>query len=205
MDKRIEKLLTDAGRMCDSYLNGCSTCPAKSTSFYDPEGDCLIHLLSQKNGATIKLNALDQWILTHPEKKEETKVAITPVAESFSSKLRRFLMAQEQGAENCQALIFSDGHHGAASSRTFQSIAIVEKWAEEHPFMSYWDDFHEKYPNANKKGVVGNSTMCPYRIYHWGTNIVCPIARTESNISCAACWDSPVGIIGTYEQIGENK
>lgn len=57
-----------------------------------------------------------------------------------------------------------------------EGIAIVEKWAKEHPRKTYKMDFLEKFPNAKlnvficKNSVYRNSDKC-------------------SNICCKDCWN----------------
>ncbi len=62
-----------------------------------------------------------------------------------------------------------------------EAVAIVQKWAEEHPVKTILDDFFEKFPNAPRK-KSGEPIVCPESLGY----------RTERNgchTECYDCWN----------------
>ena len=58
-----------------------------------------------------------------------------------------------------------------------EASAIIDKWCAEHPQKTYWQDFKEKFPNAEH--YVG----CRAAIYEGSE------ACTNREKSCCACWN----------------
>ncbi len=73
----------------------------------------------------------------------------------------------EYGGRNCNDFVVL---HPAEAS------AIIDKWCAEHPRKTYWQDFKEKFPNAEH--YVG----CRAAIYEGSE------ACTNREKSCCACW-----------------
>ena len=66
-----------------------------------------------------------------------------------------------------------------------EAVAIVEKWAEEHPQKTILTDFLEKFPKAYEAEVVWN--VCNR---HLGYE-PCNNCGTEDE-DCAICWNRPI-------------
>lgn len=62
-----------------------------------------------------------------------------------------------------------------------EAIAIVQKWAEEHPVKTRINDFFEKFPNAEKNSL-GLPIFC---VKFFGYDIDCEKGCTE-------CWNRPL-------------
>lgn len=64
-----------------------------------------------------------------------------------------------------------------------KTIAIIVKWAAEHPQKTMLQDFMEKYPNAAMK-PDGTPRLCPDRLGY---------EEDKSCIgSCVKCWNRPI-------------
>ena len=61
-----------------------------------------------------------------------------------------------------------------------RAIAIVEKWAKEHPLKTYAQDFLEKFPNA--KRTDGIPIACKITVYGGETCVH----------NCPDCWNEPM-------------
>ena len=66
---------------------------------------------------------------------------------------------------------------GVLSIRTNKASAIIDKWCAEHPQKTYWQDFKEKFPNAE------HYIVCRAAIYEGSE------ACTNREKSCCACWN----------------
>lgn len=69
-----------------------------------------------------------------------------------------------------------------------EAIAIVQKWAEEHPVKTLLQDFQEKYPDFDKD-AVGNPRICPAWLGY--KNYCCDSKKATYN-QCTECWNQPV-------------
>ena len=67
-----------------------------------------------------------------------------------------------------------------------QAVAIVEKWAKEHPRETRKDDFFEKFPRA-KKLSDGIPEVCAAKV---GYLRECPHQNVEDY--CKECWNTPL-------------
>lgn len=80
----------------------------------------------------------------------------------------------------CEGCPMVDVWNGACDEalieRTAECEAIIDKWCAEHPQKTYWQDFKEKFPNAEH--YVG----CRAAIYEGSE------ACTNREKSCCACW-----------------
>lgn len=65
-----------------------------------------------------------------------------------------------------------------------QAVAIVEKWAKEHPRETRKDDFFEKFPYA-KKLSDGTPEVCAAKV---GYLRECPHPNVEDY--CKECWNT---------------
>lgn len=74
-----------------------------------------------------------------------------------------------------------------------QAVAIVEKWAKEHPRKTLLQDFLEKYPKAPiEDGAV--PAVCPFQLGYEtesekDKNGYCESAGKDS---CRKCWNRPL-------------
>lgn len=66
-----------------------------------------------------------------------------------------------------------------------EAVAIVEKWAEEHPQKTMLQDFLEKYPNAPKEEDGMPMYVCPFHL-GYDPNKSC-VKR-----NCIDCWNRPL-------------
>ena len=69
-----------------------------------------------------------------------------------------------------------------------KTIAIIEKWAAEHPQKTMLQDFLERYPNAPLDKIDGTPIICPYEI---GYEERC-LDRDCNDIGCVKCWNRPI-------------
>ena len=69
-----------------------------------------------------------------------------------------------------------------------EAIAIVQKWAQEHPRKTLKDDFFEKLPRAEKL-CDGIPTVCAAKL---GYLPECPHPHCEDN--CGECWNQPLEV-----------
>lgn len=67
-----------------------------------------------------------------------------------------------------------------------KAIAIVEKWAAEHPQKTIFQDFLEKYPNASLTSY-GTPHMCPCELGYEEKNPGICFSRR-----CIDCWNRPI-------------
>lgn len=69
-----------------------------------------------------------------------------------------------------------------------KAVAIIEKWAAEHPQKTMLQDFLEKYPKAILSKRDGAPGIRPYNI--------CPhylgYGKGECNKDCTSCWNRPI-------------
>lgn len=67
-----------------------------------------------------------------------------------------------------------------------EAIAIIEKWAAEHPQKTIFQDFLEKYPNASLTSY-GTPHICPCELgYEEKKPEICSSRR------CIDCWNRPI-------------
>lgn len=66
-----------------------------------------------------------------------------------------------------------------------EAVAIVEKWAEEHPQKTILMDFLEKFPDAHEPEIMRN--LC---VRHLGYE-PCKNCAID-NVDCAICWNRPI-------------
>lgn len=66
-----------------------------------------------------------------------------------------------------------------------EAIAIVQKWADEHPPKTIMQDFFEKYPNAPKHDD-GTPRLCAKYLGYESLN--CALGDDE----CVKCWNQPM-------------
>lgn len=67
-----------------------------------------------------------------------------------------------------------------------ETVAIVEKWAKEHPQKTYRDDFREKFPKV-VLSQHGYPITCRNLIY-------CGGGCTKPFVDCASCWNEPMEV-----------
>ena len=65
-----------------------------------------------------------------------------------------------------------------------EAVAIVEKWAAEHPQKTIFQDFLEKYPNA-PISPDGTPNTCPFRLGYEEKGKC-------TTLSCINCWNRPI-------------
>lgn len=65
-----------------------------------------------------------------------------------------------------------------------EAVAIIEKWAEEHPQKTILMDFLEKFPNAKLRNNGIPPGVCPDILGY------SKIRRCER--SCVDCWNRPI-------------
>ena len=65
-----------------------------------------------------------------------------------------------------------------------ETIAIVQKWSDEHPVKTILDDFLEKHPNA-PKAATGTPLACAWRAGYLDED-GCLSGR------CTECWNKPL-------------
>ena len=68
-----------------------------------------------------------------------------------------------------------------------EAVAIVQKWAEEHPVKTRMSDFFEKHPNATKR-EDGRPLVCAFYIGYEARE------RCEPNENCLVCWNKPLEV-----------
>lgn len=95
----------------------------------------------------------------------------------------------------CSVCPFSYTHNGKNLGCTNfeaeypeKAIAIIEKWAAEHPQKTMLQDFLERYPNAPLDKIDGTPIICPYEI---GYEEQC-LDRNCNDIGCVKCWNRPI-------------
>ena len=113
-----------------------------------------------------------------------------------------YLMEKARMTEECRiacadCLLFCY-HNGTGSGcnsfeykHTEQAIAIVQKWAQEHPRKTILQDFLEKYPKArvNEKGYPDD--VCPAELGYLGENFEC---EEVFDTNCESCWNQPLEV-----------
>ena len=67
-----------------------------------------------------------------------------------------------------------------------EAVAIVEKWAAEHPQKTIFQDFLEKYPNASLTSY-GTPHICPCELGYEEKNPEICFSRL-----CIDCWNRPI-------------
>ena len=68
-----------------------------------------------------------------------------------------------------------------------EAVAIIQKWAEEHPVKTRMSDFFEKHPNATKR-EDGRPLVCAFHIGYEARE------RCEPNENCLVCWNKPLEV-----------
>ena len=63
-----------------------------------------------------------------------------------------------------------------------EAVAVVQKWADEHPIKTRQSEFLKLYPNAKMQGD-GVIKICPLEL---NTEFNC--RATSERISCNTCW-----------------
>lgn len=120
---------------------------------------------------------MKQWFEHFPDVPQEMS------AREFGEKWRRLCKFFSQSpCSMCPLYAFGD----TCSLPTTQSIAIIEKWAQEHPEKrrkTYAEDFKQKYP----KGLTINGipSYCRETLYKVGGRQLCD----EKSGQCEACWN----------------
>ena len=73
-----------------------------------------------------------------------------------------------------------------------ETIAIVQKWSEEHPRKTLLQDLLEKYPNVELR-YNKFPEICPYSL-GYATNENCFLDTDEQFFSeeCEECWNRPL-------------
>ena len=101
---------------------------------------------------------------------------------------------QRCGGVLCSDCPFSNINNGKGlSCSDFEAeypeevVAMVEKWAAEHPQKTMLQDFLERYPNA-PLDKIGTPFICPYEI---GYEEQC-LDRNCNDIGCVKCWNRPI-------------
>ena len=101
---------------------------------------------------------------------------------------------QRCGGVLCSDCPFSNINNGKGlSCSDFEAeypeevVAMVEKWAAEHPQKTMLQDFLERYPNA-PLDKIGTPFICPYEI---GYEEQC-LDRDCNDIGCVKCWNRPI-------------
>lgn len=67
-------------------------------------------------------------------------------------------------------------------------IAIVQKWADEHPVKTRMNDFFEKHPNATKRAEDGRPIVCAFHVGYESRE------RCEPTENCWECWNRPLEV-----------
>lgn len=68
-----------------------------------------------------------------------------------------------------------------------EAIAIVEKWAKEHPEETILSDFLKKYPNAELTNEGWPTFCCEFLFKRDHNNSLC-----SSTQNCKKCWKRPL-------------
>lgn len=63
-----------------------------------------------------------------------------------------------------------------------ETLAVVERWSEEHPRKTFLSDLLKKYPNIDLKVGSGVPNFCP-EILGYKQKLKC------GRISCKECWN----------------
>lgn len=93
------------------------------------------------------------------------------------------------GCEKCPIRTEEIGN-GLSCVETIQrhqtdAIAIVQKWSDEHPVMTWEDKLKELLPNAKEYAIKNiMHIFCPNDIFGAGGNGVC-----AADELCKDCWD----------------
>ncbi len=104
------------------------------------------------------------------------------------------LSSQNNGTSECMSCITFEMYHPE------KAIAIVQKWSDEHPQMTYLSEFLKNYPNARLETVLlysqlyagGEITLgipkciCPY---HLG---LMSVDNCRKDHNCVECWNQPI-------------
>lgn len=69
-----------------------------------------------------------------------------------------------------------------------EAIAIVQKWAEEHPQKTMLQDFLEKHPNAPIESD-GTPEFCPESLGYKHDHEICD---SSDDNRCTKCWNRPL-------------
>lgn len=70
-----------------------------------------------------------------------------------------------------------------------ESVAIVEKWAKDHPFETYKSHFLKAFPKANIwEGIPG---LCRNVIYKGDCDCESVPDEGLDKTKCTACWNEP--------------
>lgn len=69
-----------------------------------------------------------------------------------------------------------------------EAVAIVQKWAEEHPRKTILMDFLEKYPNVNIREYGYPVAICPDDL---GYSVNCKYTELPES-ACKECWHKPL-------------
>lgn len=89
----------------------------------------------------------------------------------------------------CSSCPLHDAKHGACGGTPTESlsedaIAIVQKWSDEHPVMTWEDKLKELLPNVDMGKIIG--TCCPYNLLGGKA----PNMETcRSALECVYCWN----------------
>jgi hypothetical protein len=75
------------------------------------------------------------------------------------------------------------GCYGYTKSHPAEAVAIVERWAKEHPRKTRQNEFLKLFPSASKQGD-GILTFCPRAV---DTEFLCPRKDSDDYSECVDC------------------
>lgn len=72
-------------------------------------------------------------------------------------------------------------------AETEDAIAIVQKWSDEHPVMTWMSKLVEKFPNAEKISMITGA--CPGWVFGTGPNMHRTGCDGRRERRCEECWN----------------
>ena len=77
-----------------------------------------------------------------------------------------------------------------------KTVAIVQKWSDEHPVMTWMSKLVEKFPNAEKISMITGA--CPGWVFGTGPNMHRTGCDGRRERRCEECWN------GEYKEATDN-
>lgn len=107
------------------------------------------------------------------------------MTERCSMACAKCLLANYNNGDEFSCILYEQKHPE-------QAIAIVQKWAQEHPRKTFLQDFLEKYPKAELR-YNKFPEICPYSL-GYAKNSQCVLDMEEQFCSeeCEECWNRPL-------------
>lgn len=107
------------------------------------------------------------------------------MTEGCSMACAKCLLANYNNGDECSCILYEQEHPK-------QAIAIVQKWAQEHPRKTLLQDLLGKYPNVELE-YNKFPEICPHSL-GYATNEKCFLDTDERFCSeeCEECWNRPL-------------